>query len=79
MAHIRLHNPHNATMEILEIFSSDDDLHIELINDSMEKNIKNTKYKAKELIKMKKQILKKNIETESDEESCESIPKNWVI
>lgn len=66
-------------MEILEIFSSDDDLHIELINDSMEKNIKNTKYKAKELIKMKKQILKKNIETESDEESCESIPKNWVI
>ena len=70
---IRLHNPHNATMEILEIFTSDDDLHIELIDNSSE----NTKNDSTEL-KNSKEINKSAETKPAGDKSCISDSKNWV-
>ena len=43
---INLHNPHNTSMQIMEIYSSDDDLHIELNENYLKNNDSNKKVQS---------------------------------
>lgn len=48
---INFHNPHNSTMEVLEIYTSDDDMHIEM-PDHLENSLNSDKTRTSEQLKM---------------------------